>query len=170
MSDEPGLDPRDLNERVRLVCSLDVCSVCYELAGVTKFGEGRNKTSPQIKSARFKNEFTSMRPLLLNSGREISRVCLHNPRRPHSSIYIRQRIRISVNIHQDEHIEINPSSQVREPRGTHEKPELQGENSSLSRPTMPRFHIADKSSRTRILRSYRVAQAPDTRYHSQPWV
>lgn len=55
----------------------------------------RKGTSPQIKSARFKNELTSMRPSLLNSGREKSRHRLYNPRRPHSSMYIRQRIRIS---------------------------------------------------------------------------
>jgi len=71
------------------VCGSYVRSMSGDRASMTrvvKFHEKRNENSPQIKSARFKNEPTSMRPLLLNSGREKFRVCLHNPRRPHSSM------------------------------------------------------------------------------------
>ena len=34
MGEEPGLNPGDLSERVRFICSLDVCGVCYALARV----------------------------------------------------------------------------------------------------------------------------------------
>jgi hypothetical protein len=118
--------------------------------------EERNGNSPQIKSARFKNDSTSMRPLLLNSGKEKSRTGLFPSRTPHSSIYIRQLIRITGNLKVSTSIPIGG-------KVSHKRLELQGENSNLSRTTIPRAGRGARPSRTRISRSCRVAPTPDIR-------
>ena len=148
LSEEPGFDPGYTNERVRFICSFDVWDIC-NLLRICCEVEG-NKYIPQIKSARFKNELTSIRPLLLNSGRQTSRVRPHKSRRSHSSMYIRQRIKISGR--QDKNTKVSPYCQGRELRDTHEKQGYQGENWSSFRSTIPRFQTGEKPSRTHISR------------------